>query len=323
MGDPLVAVTSRSFSRHPVLRAELLQRHPNVRFNEEGETLRGERLVEFLRGCELAITALEPIDDELLDRLPELRVISKVGVGADMIDLGALERHGVRLALTPGTNARSVAELVVAFAIGALRHLEESGRELRQGVWRQPKGRLLSDRTVGLVGFGAVAREVAELLLGFRCSILAYDTAPPREVPAHVRLAGLDELLAESDVISLHVPLTPETANLIDEAALARMPDGAVLVNTARGGLVDEDALYRALVEGGLGAACLDVFAVEPPEGNPLLELPNVLATPHVGGSTEEAILAMGRAAIAGLDGAQASGGSDDQISLPNSSGSA
>lgn len=252
----------------------------------------------------MAITALEPIDDELLEQLPELRVISKVGVGTDMIDSDALERHKVRLVLTPGTNARSVAELVVAFAVSALRNVQQSGHELRQGLWRQAKGRLLSDRTVGLVGFGAVGFEVAELLVGFRCSILAYDTAPPAYVPPHVRLAGLDELLAESDVTSLHVPLTPETRNLIDEAAIARMPAGAVLINTARGGLVDEDALYRALADGHLAATCLDVFAVEPPEGSPLLELPNVLATPHIGGSTEEAILAMGRAAITGLDSA-------------------
>jgi len=300
--ESLVAVTSRSFSRHPVLRTELLRTYPNVRFNDEGESLRGERLVAFLSGCPLAIMALEPIDDALLDQLPELRVISKVGVGTDMIDLGALERHDVRLALTPGTNARSVAELVVAFAVSALRHVQHSSQELHAGVWRQEKGRLLSDRAVGLVGLGAVGREVAELLAGFRCLIRVYDVAPPSSPPPNVRLTGLEELLAESDLVSLHVPLTPETRHMIDEAAIARMPEGAVLINTARGGLVDEAALYRALVDGRLAAACLDVFSAEPPDGSPLLELPNVLATPHIGGSTEEAILAMGRAAIAGLE---------------------
>jgi phosphoglycerate dehydrogenase-like enzyme len=284
-----------------VLRAELLAQYPDVRFNDAGDALRGESLVTFLRGCEMAITALEPIDDALLRQLPELRVISKVGVGTDMIDFRALEQHNVRFALTPGTNARSVAELVVAFAICALRHLQSSGQELRDGAWRQAKGRLLSDRTVGLVGFGAVGREVAELLGPFRCRIVAYDTRPPASPPTNVELVELDALLAESDVTSLHVPLTPETRNLIDAAAIARMPEGAILINTARGGLVDEAALHQALVDGHLAAACLDVFAVEPPEGSPLLELPNVIATSHIGGSTEEAILAMGRAAIAGL----------------------
>ena len=254
----------------------------------------------------MAITALEPIDDALLRQLPELRVISKVGVGTDMIDLPAVEQHNVRLVLTPGTNARSVAELVVAFSICALRNVQSSGQELREGNRRQAKGRLLSDRTVGLVGFGAVAREVAELLGPFRCPILAYDTVPPASPPSNVRLVELDELLARSEVTSLHVPLTAETRNLIDEAAIAKMPKGAILINTARGGLVDEIALHQALVDGHLAAACLDVFAVEPPEGSPLLELPNVLATPHIGGSTEEAILAMGRAAIAGLTAGEA-----------------
>jgi D-3-phosphoglycerate dehydrogenase len=218
-----------------------------------------------------------------------------------MIDLDAVEQYNVRLVLTPGTNARSVAELVVAFSISALRHVQSSGQALREGTWRQPKGRLLSDRTVGLIGFGAVAREVAELLAGFRCPILTYDPVPPALLPSNVRLVGLAELLATAEVTSLHVPLTEETRNLIDAAAIATMPQGAVLINTARGGLVDETALHQALVDGHLAAACLDVFAVEPPEGSQLLELPNVLVTPHIGGSTEEAILAMGRAAIAGL----------------------
>ena len=303
--DDPVAVTSRSFSRHPVLRAELLEQYSNVRFNDTGVELRGEELVSFLAGCEKAITGLEPIDDALLSRLPELRVVSKVGVGIDMIDLEALRRHGVRLGWARGTNANSVAELVIMFAIAALRHVPELDREVRQGIWRQPKGRLLSGRTVGIVGFGAVGRAVAELLRGFGCPVLAHDVIEHGDAPEHVRFAGLDQLLASSDIVSLHVALTDASRNLIDAAALARMGRDAVLINTARGGLVDEHALYDALVTGRLGAACLDVFAHEPPEGGPLLDLPNVFLTPHIGGSTEEAILAMGRAAIRGLDTAE------------------
>lgn len=300
-----IAVTSRSFSRHPLLRAELLERYSNVRFNDEGIELRGDALVEFLRGCEKAITALEPIDEALLSALPELRVVSKVGVGIDMLDLDALRRHGVRLGWTPGTNARSVAELVVAFAIAALRHSDQLGREVRSGTWRQLKGRLLSERPVGLVGFGAVGRSVAELLVGFGCPVLAYDVVALRDLPANVTQTGFEDVLSSCDVVSLHLPLTDETRRIIDADALARMRDDAVLLNTARGGLVDEQALHEALVSGRLGAACLDVFEIEPPAGSALLDLPNVLVTPHIGGSTEEAIVAMGRAAIDGLDNAQ------------------
>lgn len=303
--DP-VAVTSRSFSRHPLLRAELLERYADVRFNDEGASLRGESLVEFLSGRTKAITALEPIDDELLSQLPELRVISKVGVGIDMVDLGALERHGVQLAWSPGTNSRSVAELVIAFAIALSRHLFEGAAQVRAGEWKQRKGTTLSGRTLGVLGFGHVGRDVARLASGFGVELLAHDVAAPPDAFAEhgAEPVGLDELLERSDVVTLHLPLNDATANILDAARLGRMKQGALLVNTARGGLVDEAALKDALVSGRLGGAAFDVFAVEPPEDRELLDLPNFIATPHIGGSTEEAILAMGRAAIAGLDSA-------------------
>lgn len=294
-----VAVTSRSFSRHPVLRGELLERYSDVRFNDEGLSLAGEPLVEFLRGRRKAITALERIDDALLEQLPELELISKIGVGLEMIDQDALERHGVRLVWTPGTNSNSVAELTLALAIATLRRVPEAASELRAGEWRQPKGRTLSGRTVGIVGFGSVGRELARLLGPFGCRIVAHDV---KREAADVEWLELDDLLAVSDVVTLHVNLDESTRNLIDARRLALMRPDAVLINTARGGLVDEAALRDALVAGRLGGAGLDVFAEEPPADRSLLELPNVLATPHIGGSTDEAILAMGRAAIAGLD---------------------
>lgn len=305
MTDPTpIAVTSRSFSRHPVLRAELEQRYSDVAFNEQGVSLRGEALVEFLRGRVKAITALEPIDEELLSRLPDLRLISKVGVGADMIDFEAAARHGVEVRFTPGTNRRSVAELVIAFAICLLRHVPALRDELREGGWRQPKGRELSGATVGIVGFGNVGREVRRLLEPFGSLVLVCDV---REIgdaaQLGVRQVELEELLREADVVTLHVDLSEATRNLIDAARLGLMRPQAVLINTARGGLVDEGALKEALREGRLAGAVLDVFADEPPGDEELLGLPNFLATPHIGGSTEEAILAMGRAAIAGLGG--------------------
>jgi len=307
MTDPTpVAVTSRSFSRHPVLRAELLERYSNVRFNDEGRTLAGDELVEFLRGRVKAITALERIDESVLARLPELEVISKVGVGLDMIDLDALERHRVRLSRVAGTNSRSVAELVIAFAISLLRHIDAANREVRGGAWRQQSGRTLSGRNVGLVGFGNVGREVARLLQPFGCTVLCADAADVGEACAELGVAqvGLEELLGGSEVVSLHLDLNESSRYILDADRLALLRPGAVLINTSRGQLVDEDALKEMLTSGRLAAAAFDVFASEPPEDRELLDLPNFLATPHIGGSTEEAILAMGRAAIAGLDGA-------------------
>ncbi len=297
-----VAVTSRSFSRHPVLRAELLQRYPDTRFNDEGASLRGQSLVEFLDGRAKAITALEPIDEGLLRSLPELRVISKVGVGLDMVDLEALQRHDVQLAWTPGTNSRSVAELVVTLTLSLLRQIPKLSSEVRQGEWKQTKGRLLSDKTVGVIGYGNVGRDLAELVAPFGCQVLAYDVRPLPDPPGHVRAVPLEDLLREADIVSLHVDLNEGTRRLLDAARLSLMKPSAIIVNTARGGLIDEEALASMLGDGRLAGAALDVLEREPPTGSPLLGLDNALLTPHIGGSTDEAILAMGRAAIAGLD---------------------
>ncbi|MDP3541439.1 MAG: phosphoglycerate dehydrogenase [Elusimicrobiota bacterium] len=299
-----VAVASRSFSKHSVLRSELAARFPNAKFNDAGASLKGEELVAFLSGCEKAVLALETVDDALLVRLPELRLVSKFGVGLDSFDLKAMAARGVKLAWSPGTNSRSVAELALMSMIALLRRVPEACGDLAAGKWGQPKGSTLTGKTVGLVGLGAVGRELAALLAPFGVSLLAHEPAPDQAAVARhaIRLVPLDELLAQSDAVSLHIPLTPSTRNTIDSARLARMKPSAVLINTARGGLIDEDALLEALDSGRLAGAALDAFAVEPLKDRRLAVHPRILATPHIGGSTEEAILAMGRAAIAGLD---------------------
>lgn len=300
--DPTpVAVTSRSFSRNEVLRSEMLARYERVTFNDEGLSLAGDSLVAFLEEHPLAITALERIDDSILERLPDLRVISKVGVGIDMIDLDAMERHGVRLGWSRGTNARSVSELALALMLALLRHLPSVTRLVHEGEWRQVQGSTLSGRTVGIVGYGHVGRDLAGLLGAFSCRILAYDVMPLTDVPSHVEQVSLDSLIGSSDIVTLHTVLSDDTRNLLDRERLAAMRRGALVVNTSRGGLVDEDALYDALSSGHLAGAALDVFSSEPPGDHSLLGLDQVIVTPHIGGSTHEAVLAMGRAAIAGL----------------------
>lgn len=299
-----VAVTSRSFSRNPTLRGELLARYEKVTFNDAGVQLEGDGLVEFLRGHTKAITALERIDEHVLARLPDLEVIGKYGVGLDMIDLQAMRRFGKRLGWTAGVNRRSVAELVVAFAIMLLRHVPAANREVLSGTWRQHVGGLLSGRTVGIVGCGCVGKDLVTLLRPFGCRVLVYDIAtyPDFYTANHIEAVELDELLRRADLVSLHVPLDDSTRNLLSAEKLQLMKPTAVLLNTARGGIVDEAALKAALLDGRLAAAAFDVFRVEPPEDTVLLHLPNFLATPHIGGSAQEAILQMGRAAIDGLD---------------------
>ncbi|MEO5335363.1 MAG: phosphoglycerate dehydrogenase [Magnetospirillum sp. WYHS-4] len=299
-----VAVASRSFSRHPVLRAELLERYANVTFNDDGLSLKGEALVAFLKGHPKVVTALEKMDDAVFAGLPGLEVLSKYGVGIDMIDLEAMRKRGIRLGWTKGVNRRSVSELVISAAIALLRHVPQGNREVREGTWRQLMGRQLSEKTVGIVGCGFVGKDLAMLLKAFGCRVLAHDIL---DFPDFYRDHGvlpvsLEELLKESDVVTLHLPLDDSTRDILTAGRLALMKKDALLINMARGGLVDEVALKAMLKEGRLAGAAFDVFAVEPPEDHELLRLPTMLALPHIGGSAEEAVLAMGRAAIAGLD---------------------
>ncbi len=299
-----VAVCSRSFSRHPVLRRELSARYPKATFNDDGRRLAGDELVAFLADCGKAIIGLETVDAELFAALPELKVISKYGVGFDAIDLDAVARAGVRLGWTGGVNRRSVAELVVSFAVQLLRRLPAATAEARDGTWRQHVGRQLSDRTVGIVGCGHVGKDLGVLLRAFGCRVLAHDIRdfPDFYAEHGIEPAGLENLLEDSDVVTLHLPLDATTRNMLSAGRLAMMKKDAILINTARGGIVDEGAVKAMLKDGRLAGAAFDVFAAEPPEDMELLRLPNVVVTPHIGGSAEEAILAMGRAAIAGLD---------------------
>lgn len=299
-----VAVCSRSFSRNPVLRAELLARYGNVTFNDAGGSLTGDGLVAFLRNHDKAITALERLDDTILAQLPELKVIGKYGVGLDMIDMAAMRRHGKRLGWTGGVNRRSVSEMVISFAVAMLRHFPAAQREVLMGTWRQHVGGLLSGRTVGIIGCGFIGKDIVELLQPWGCTILVNDILDFPDFYARygVTPVGLEELLQRSDVVTLHVPLDESTRNMISADRLLLMKPSAILINAARGGLVDEAALKAMLIEKRLAAAAFDVFAVEPPQDVELIALANFLVTPHIGGSAEEAILAMGRAAIDGLD---------------------
>ena len=305
MSDPTpIAVTSRTFSRHAALRSALEERYPNVTYNDHGVALAGAALVDFLKGHPKAITALERLDSEVFRAVPELEVISKFGVGLESLVLEDLVAHGVRLGWTGGANKRSVSELVIAFAISLLRHVPKANAGLRDGIWHKHVGRQLSDRTVGIIGCGHIGKDLTVLLRAFGCTVLAHDILDFREFYAEhdVRAVGLEELLIEADIVTLHVPLDDSTRNMISAERLELLKPGAVLINAARGGLVDETALKAALRGGRIAAAAFDVFAVEPAEDTELVNLPNFLATPHIGGSAEEAVLAMGRAAIAGLD---------------------
>lgn len=242
--------------------------------------------------AQVLVPGFASVDEALLSAAPGVRVVHKWGIGLDAIDQPALQRRGIALAITAGGNAGPVAELAIALMLAVYRRIPYVNQAIRQGAWPTPEMRetcwQLAGKTIGLVGFGAIGRMLARRLSGFDARIVYHDPQPvPPEVEQNLNATRLDwpGLLACSDIVSLHLPLLPATRRLIDAQAIARMKPGAVLINTARGGLVDEDALCDALRRGHLRGAGLDAFEQEPPPaGHPLLQFPQVVVTPHAGG---------------------------------------
>jgi D-3-phosphoglycerate dehydrogenase len=228
-----------------------------------------------------------------LARPGRLRVIGRAGTGVDNVDLEAATRAGVVVMNTPGGNSVAAAELTLAHLLALARHVVQAHADLRAGRWERKRhvGVELDGKTLGVVGLGRIGREVARRARGLRMEVVGYDPYVSDDVAAGigVRSLPLDELLAASDFVTLHLPLTPETRHVIDAAKLARMRPGSRLINCARGGLVDENALYEALQSGHVAGAALDVFESEPPTDRRLVEHPRVVATPHLGASTQEA----------------------------------
>ena len=282
----------------------LLELYPNARFNELPRALTEEEIIAFLGDCDAAIVGLDLLNERVIDALPNLKIIGKFGAGYDTVDLKAVKRRGILFGYTFGVNALAVAELTLAFAVMGLRHVPALNLAMRQG--ERPKwimGRLLSGRTVGIHGCGHIGKEVVRLLKPYGCEILACDIRDYSEFYREhgVQAVEMDELLARSEILTLHLAKSRLTTGLYDRATLAKIREGAVFINTCRGGIVDEDVLLERLEGGHLTAACFDVFAIEPAENDALLRHPNMLATPHMGAAIEEVRVEMFRSAIRGL----------------------
>jgi len=242
--------------------------------------------------ADFVVPGFAAVDRALVDAAPRLRMVQKWGIGIDAIDQQALRERGIALAIASGCNAAPVAELAVALMLSVLRRLSYAQRTLRAGEWVTPQMResclQIAGKTVGLVGFGHIGRMLARRLSGFDARVVYFDpqrSEPATEAALNVSYLPLDDLLTASDIVSLHLPLNARTVRTVDAAFIGRMKDGAVLINTARGGIVDEPALVDALRSGKLRGAGLDAFEQEPPPtGHPLLALEQVVATPHMGG---------------------------------------
>ncbi len=259
-----------------------------------------DEVVGFVGDAEILVTHLAPLSGAMLDALPALRLVAVSRGGPVNVDMAAARARNVRVVNVPGRNASAVAEFTIGAILSETRMIRAGHEALRRGEWRgdlyraDRTGRELSELTVGIVGYGAVGSRVVKLLRAFGTRVLVADpyvqlSAEDRE--AGVLHVGLDALLRESDVVSLHARVTSETTGMLDARAIAAMRTGAILVNTARGPLVDYDALYAALADGHLAGAMLDTFAVEPvPADWPLLSLPNVTLTPHIAGASVKTV---------------------------------
>jgi phosphoglycerate dehydrogenase-like enzyme len=249
-----------------------------------------------------AIVSTDPFDADVIAHCQALRVIARVGVGTDSVDLEAATEHGVAVTITPGANEATVADHAVGMMLSVLRRTVELDASIRRGEWLRTGPHTpwtLSGGTVGLVGYGRTGRLVAKRLAGFGVRILVNDVVDPSD--PSVERVDLGQLLSGSDVVSLHVPLSDSTRGLIGLAELELMRRGAVLVNCARGGIVDESALIKALVRGRLRGAALDVFEEEPPRSPRLSRLANVVLSPHIAGLSEASIAEMTRRATASV----------------------
>jgi D-3-phosphoglycerate dehydrogenase / 2-oxoglutarate reductase len=295
-------VTPTSFGKNnPAMRRDLEELVGEVIYNPTTRPLSSAELAGLLPGCHGYIAGLDEIDRAALERSDRLIVIARYGVGVDNVDLAAAREKGIQVTNTPGANSVSVAELTVGFILALARQIPEACGITRQGGWPRLNGLSLEEKVVGLIGFGAIGKQVARRLAGFDCHILAYDPFPDLGAAQKlgVELIPLEQLLGLADFVSLNLPLLAETRGMVNVDFLAKMKPGSHLINTSRGELIDEQALLQALNSGRLRGAAIDVFTIEPPGAdNPLFALPQVIVTPHCGAHTDGAINNMGRMSL-------------------------
>jgi D-3-phosphoglycerate dehydrogenase len=259
-----------------------------------------DAIAGFIGDADILVNHLAPVSAGMLERLPGLKLIAVSRGGPVNIDMAAARRRGVRVVNAPGRNASAVAEFTIGAILAETRLIRAGHEALREGTWRgdlyraDRTGEELSELTVGVIGYGAIGSRVVSLLLPFGCRILVddpYVAVRPEHREAGIEQVDLETVLERADVVTLHARVTPETTGFIDAAAFARMKPGAILVNTARGPLVDYDALYDALASNRIGGAMLETFAIEPPPPDwPLLKLPNVTLTPHIAGASRKTV---------------------------------
>ena len=272
-------------------------------FNPMGRPLTEAELIPLLEDCDGYLAGLDYVTQKVLESCKKLKVISRYGAGVDRVDLAFAKEKGIIVTNTPGVNAVAVAELAMALVLSLARHIPMLDKKTRDGEWIRSTGIELGGKVMGIMGLGAIGKNVARYAQGFGMKVMAYDPYMNEEYAAanNIQAASFEDVIKVSDTISLHLPLTPETKHLINRDVMSQMKPTAILVNTSRGGIIDEDAAYSLLKEGKLGGLGIDVFENEPPQNSPLFELDNVVVTPHTAAHTKEATEKMASASVKNL----------------------
>lgn len=289
---PRILVTPRSLTTgsHPALEP-LRTAGFDVVTCAPGQLPKEDELIRLVPDCVGWLAGIEPVSPAVVAAARELKVVSRNGTGIDNLPLPELKARGIAVATAGGANAPGVAELAIALIFAALRHIPLADAGIKNGTWPRRRGRELRDRAVGIVGCGAIGREVARLLVALGAEVIAYDPFPhDPKLGDRFRWGSLDEVLAAGDVLTFHCPLQPGGKPILDDAGLKKLRNGAIVVNTARAGLVDDQAMLAALASGAVDCYATDVFAEEPPSDLALARHERVINTSHIGGFTDESV---------------------------------
>lgn len=295
-----IVITSPSFSKNKNLQREVYSHFSNVKLNLEGKRFKEDELIEFIKHADAIIVGLEPINKYVLDRCPNLKIIAKYGVGLNNIDLKECKARNINIGWTGGVNKLSVAEMTLGYMLMLCRNLYVTSNQLKSGTWNKSGGIQLSNKTIGIIGLGYIGKELVRLLKPFKCKILVNDIIDQGDFCKTNNLVetSKENIFKSADIVTIHTPYTQLTKNMIDKNIFNIMKDSAYLINSSRGGIVNEVDLKVALKSNLIAGAAIDVYVEEPPTDIELLSLENLICTPHIGGNAQEAIESMGFSAI-------------------------
>ncbi|PWS28176.1 hydroxyacid dehydrogenase [Pedobacter yonginense] len=315
-----VVVSAVAFSKNQELVNALKSYFPDAVVNTEGKRFTRDELVQYYEGADAIITGLETINEDLLSDLPKLKIIAKYGVGLDNIDLEACANRNVKIGWVGGVNKESVAEITIGFMLMLSRNLYLTSNQLKTLHWNKSGGFSLNGRCIGIIGVGHIGKELIRLLKPFNANVIVNDIVDVSDFAKanDVQMVDKETLFKMADIVTVHTPLTAETKNMINKDTLAIMKSTASVINTARGGIVNEEDLKEALSNNVISGAALDVYEVEPPTDSSLLGLPNLICTPHIAGNAYQAVVDMGMASIHHILNYQKENTISDKISPNN-----